>query len=589
MSAAIKLEDLRILLNATFMVSKKPIDDTSVHSLVNAAQENIQEGTKPILRVLRETDDRTGFKTTASVFYSERNANFVAEQDLTDLIASYVVIIEVDEHRAAVFKKGGASLKAAIDKHFDIVGYDSLLATFDDSRTEIQKLSAREMNISDKGMRSRSYEAPDLKGHMSPHAAGGSIPKFTRIRTRNEVASLGLTTGRINQLTDRTTVRNAAQWVAEKFALMERKRKDNSFFSSFAQRVELSEAIKEANPASILFERAAIEEDINENDIPVFYVDRNRVERKMKPETLKRFLRLLDRAYEIDPSTHRFVGTRLGKLRVNKRTLSPSSRGMQRIKLGGGKSQQTLQHWITMSGYFTVTFDRPEYIYVDRHCFMDRAGKSEVQSVLKCLEVKKDLGKATTEKGVTSRQSTCFPDDSLFSVVEKIHCRETYVFCDDFGDEWADHICIDMSSARVTFIHSKHAKRKSNSASAMHEVVGQAIKNLGNMHFTSQTFQKKKLEKFKNTYASTSIRRTRRGNVANVMSDVKALLADHRLHRKVVIACPYLSKSSVGAEFVRMGKGYQVRGNVTQLFWIISSYIHAAMGAAVVPVIYCDR
>lgn len=157
---------------------------------------------------------------------------------------------------------------------------------------------------------------------MSPHATGRSIPRFTQVRTKSDVRSISLNTGRINQLTDRVSVAQAAEWSSLMFTLMSKPRVNKSFFSSFARRVSLEEVLKTARPASILFERSAIEEHLAEENIELWY-DRNGKYHKLKPSSLKRFLGTLDVAFEIDNGQH-LVGTRSGTLRINKKTLSPS-------------------------------------------------------------------------------------------------------------------------------------------------------------------------------------------------------------------------------------------------------------------------
>ncbi len=441
------------------------------------------------------------------------------------------------------------------------------------------------MNVSDKGLRARSYEAPDLKGHMSPHAAGRSIPRFTQVRTKSEVRSISLNTGRINQLTDRVNVGKAIDWSSQIFTAMSRRRVNKSFFSSFARRISLEEVLKSARPASILFERFAIEEHLIEDGIDLWYTKNGRYH-KLKPASLKRFLNTLDVAFEID-NHQNLIGTRSGKLRINKKTLSPNSAALSRLKVKGPKDYITFQSWITDHGYFVVSFDRPDYLYIKKSCFENRAGRAEVDAILTCLEPKKSFSTATSEKGDVSAISTEFDPSSLFAKVECIHRKDTYVFCDDFGTEWADHITIDLSAARVTFIHSKHAKKSSNSASALHEVIGQAIKNLGSMHFTATTFSAKVNQKFNKKYRGSQIDRTRIGNYKKANSDVKVLLADPRLHRKCVVACSSLSKGDVTAEFQKLKRGLPVKGHITQLFWIISSFIHSCQGNACYPAVYC--
>lgn len=580
---ALSIQSLRITLNGTFLRATTGITDADIDRIITAARSNEVANNSVLLDVRRI---QIG-KSTVSVFVynSTREVYFLPDANLWDTIAAYLVIIEVGGREFAIFRKSCANITPELEEHYELATYNELINTFDDSRSKIQKLSTREMSVSDKGMRSRSYEAADLKGQMSPYAAGRSIPRFTQIRLKDEVRSLSLTTGRINKLTDRASIPQAVQWAEETFALMAKTKVNKTFFSSFAQRVSLEEVLKHAQPASILFERGAIEEHLAVDKIDLWYAQ-NGVNFKLKPRSLKRILNSLDAAFEVDSQGH-LVGTRSGSLKVNKKTISPQSRALQRLKIKNGKGYITFQSWITDNGYFVVSFNRPEYLYIKKNCFQDKAGRSEVDSIMRCLQPITGFANATSEKGAPGPLDTCFDSNSLFHEVEQFHSGDDYIFCDDLGNEWADHIAVDIKSACVAFIHSKHANKASHSASALHEVVGQAIKNLGNMHFNFETFSSKVNQKFKKTYGSTQIQRTRRGNSTLANMDIKGLLSDHRLHRKCIVACSTLSRTSIALEFARMKGGLAVKGNVTQLFWIISSFIHSALGNSTVPIIYC--
>ena len=171
----LRLEDLRITLNGTFVRSANDIGDDDVEKLMKSARANEDDDYAALLEVKRRV---VGSATvSAIVFYSKREAYFAPDHDIFDTIASYLVIIENGPREFALFKKNCATMTPILEKYYEIVEYDELLNTFDDSRSQIQKLSTREMTVSDKGLRARSYEAPDLKGHMSPHAAGRSIPR----------------------------------------------------------------------------------------------------------------------------------------------------------------------------------------------------------------------------------------------------------------------------------------------------------------------------------------------------------------------------------------------------------------------------
>lgn len=580
---ALSLDDLRITLNGTFVRSGSDLDDRQIERIIESARTNEDPSIPIILSVHRRTLGAT--KVSALSYYSKREAYFAPDFDVYDTIASYIVIVEVGTRELVIFKKSCASITPLLEKSFEVTSYEDLINTFDDSRCMIQKLSTREMSVSDKGIRVRSYEATDLKGHMSPHAAGRSIPRFAQVRSRDEVRSLSLTTGRINQLTDRASIDQAAAWAKGTFELMAKARVNKSFFSTFARRISLENVLKRARPASILFERAAIEEQLADEKIDLFYIQ-NGTYKKLKPRSVRRILRSMDVALEVDAQL-KIVGTRNSTLRVNKKTISPQTTMLGRLKIRSGSKYITFQSWITDHGYFIVSFDKPEYIYINKSCFQDSAGRSEVESILKCLHPIQAFAAATSEKGQPMSQAESFDPHSLFHKVEQIHSADDYVFCDDLGNEWADHITINMKKACVSFIHSKHAKKSSNSASALHEVVGQAVKNLGSMHFNFATFSYKVNQKFKKTYGKTAIQRTRLGDSGKANSDIKTLLADHRLHRKCVVACSSLSKHEVERDFAKMKAGVSVKGNVTQLFWILSSFIHASQGSSTVPIVYC--
>ncbi|TOJ01974.1 hypothetical protein CGI47_24710, partial [Vibrio parahaemolyticus] len=88
----------------------------------------------------------------------------------------------------------------------------------------------------------------------------------------------------------------------------------------------------------------------------------------------------------------------------------------------------------------------------------------------------------TSEKGTFVSDQTAFAEGSMFHFVENLHEGDDYVFCDDLGIEWADHITFNLNEGSIAFIHSKHGD-ETTSASKLHDVVGQGIKNLGNMFF----------------------------------------------------------------------------------------------------------
>ncbi|HAT3767102.1 TPA: hypothetical protein I8636_003766, partial [Morganella morganii] len=138
---------------------------------------------------------------------------------------------------------------------------------------------------------------------------------------------------------------------------------------------------------------------------------------------------------------------------------------------------------------------------------------------------------------------------------------------------------------------------RSTSASKLHDVVGQGIKNLGYMYFSTGDFTEKiksKLNKnyvgvYKNTSISTKIKRIRKGNTRHIKNYLDGLFKDVKLHRKCILSCSFISKKEIKREFNKLREKKPVKPHVVQLLWILSSFSHAVKEANAVPVIYCDK
>ncbi|WP_419239168.1 hypothetical protein [Photobacterium leiognathi] len=134
-------------------------------------------------------------------------------------------------------------------------------------------------------------------------------------------------------------------------------------------------------------------------------------------------------------------------------------------------------------------------------------------------------------------------------------------------------------------------ENQTTSASKLHDVVGQGIKNLGNMFFSKEQFIKRIDDKFNSHYSNnkinTKISRIRKGNINSIDKDLDKLLKNYQLHRKCILSCSFISKSAIEKEFIKIQKGQAVPGHITQLLWIISSYAHAVRDMNAIPIIYC--
>jgi hypothetical protein len=584
----------RLLLtrNAQFFTAKTDVNlGDALTDLMDAASANmLPEGDflldeTRVVRAIPNTD--LTYRLTAKVFPTTREVYFWDGDDIEDQVYAYIIAVEIESF-IALFRKSCADISDALDDYFDPVQSDLLTGTFADSEVDFQKISIRNMTISDRALRARSYEAADLKGLLSSHAAGRSIPYFLKIRQGSRIRTISANNARIVESADRARIDDLAIWVQQQISLLTHPSADKDFLQSFARQVALRDVLSTTRPSAILIESGAIFDAIANDGIAIHR--KTKSTGRLAPVTNKgrdQLFQLLEKVYEIDENSKVVGHEDTTKIRVNEKSITFSSKPLKRIWLDDGEKQMSLQKYIIKHGLYSICFADPQFMYFMGRCFKDAAGTAEVGTLLNILEPIATLGTALSEKGTRTTTTTNFQPTSVFGVIEAAHAGDDFIFCDDLGTEWADHITLKKNDPCICFIHSKHGNDVTTSASKLHDVVGQGIKNLGNMYFTVDGFEKKYTDKFTTNYVGTQIARIRKSPADNISLYTKELLADYRLLRKCILACSFMSKQQVAQQFQSIAAGQPVSGHVVQLFWILSSFAHAAKEYNVVPVIYC--
>ncbi len=584
-------ERLELTQNAQFYVPKHAIDDSVINDILGAAVDNMDAGSQFVVDLFR-SDKRVEeldleYKCSVRVFPSVRPVYFIDEA-LEDRVYAFIILIEYQNY-VAILKKSCANISELIKEHFTLVDSRALTSTFGDNEVEFQKIALRNMTISDRAMRARSYEAADLKGLLSTHSAGRSIPFYLKLR-QGAITKTISGTGRLVESSQRKSLDEIAVWVKEQVELIESPSNDNNFLDSFAKKVELSDVLNACEPNAILVESTPLQERIERDGLTLKYKTARGGDVVISSRVKNKLFSSLEKVYELD-SDCRVVGREAcTRLRKNEKSITLTSKALTKFRVIENGKEVTLQKFIVRNGYYSVTFTDPKYMYFMGSCFEDSSGVSEINSILEIMQPKADITTVISEKGSFTNASTTFDVDSMFGVVESLHQNDDYILCDDLGIEWADHITLNRADSNISFIHSKHGS-PSTSASNLHDVVGQGIKNLGNMYFTKEQMLERINGKFSGTYSNggcnTSIARVRKGGPAQAGAYLDGLLKDYKLHRKCVLSCSFLSKSAVTAEFSKIQRGEPVPGHIIQLLWIISSFAHAVRDMNAIPIIYC--
>ncbi|HAW3717493.1 TPA: hypothetical protein JLT90_000353 [Escherichia coli] len=594
------LEKLELTKNAQFYISKgnKPIEDAFILDVLNASDDNIEPDALYILNEFRVKsnliDKNIPYLYSVRIFPTIRPVYFIGKDDgklgLYDRIHAFIIVFEF-ENCIGIIKKSCSNIVEKIEKNFDLITNTMIAETFNDSDVSFQRISLRNMTVSDKAIRQRTYEAPDLKGTFSTHAAGRSIPLLLKFRQGSTVRTIS-GTGRLVESSNRINFDNLALWVYNQLSLIKDGGGEKDFLDAFAKQKKLHEVLEHTKPNAILIESSSLYDQLIEDDINIRYENKKGMETELKTDELERLIKHLERVYPIDPEGK--IKTKFGRalIRVNNKTLTFDSSLLRSFKVNVSGSNVTLQSYIIKNGFYSITFDDPRYMYFIGNCFQDDSGIAEINSILDMLRPVEKMDSVTSEKGSFRKNSVQFSKNSMFNLVEKIHKNDDYIFCDDLGNEWADHITFNKSDSCINFIHSKHGLI-STSASNLHDVVGQAVKNLGYMNFSKADFIKKFDAKFVGKYNSTTgetnISRTRKGNLNGLDKYLSDLLKDFKLHRKCILSCSFVSKNEIKDEFDKISRGEKVNGHITQLLWILSSFSHAVKEVNAIPIIYCSE
>lgn len=582
-------ERLALTQNAQFYREEVALTNEAIRTILDAASDNKTPDSVFLIDQMgtsRELEDGSQFRFSLRVFPTERPVHFW-DEPLSDLVHALILVIQIDGY-VAVLKKSCASVTEVLEKYLTPIRSSELTASFSDEEAEFQKIAMRNMTVSERAMRSKAYEAADLKGLLSLHAAGRSIPYFFKLKLNGQVKTISAQSGRVVESSERKSLNDVVYWIRLQIEQIKNPSGEKEFLQAFAQMVDLDIVWGTTQPTAVLVESSFIVENLLENSIPLTYTTKKGRTFDLTEKHINLLINQLEKVYEISPGpgfelNSKGRGTRIKK---NKSSISLSSSDLRKIKLKENNKELTLQAFINKNNLTTVSFANPQYMYFMGQCFKDGAGLNEIPSLLKSFVVINDLALSTSEKGHYKPTRKKFDASSVFGIVEKNFKKNDYIFCDDLGDEWADHIVFNKKEYSVSFIHSKHGD-VSRSASNLHDVVGQAIKNIGNMDLDLRTFNRKYDEKILTNYRDGTMPRIRKKIPGDFKSYLAELRQDYRFNKRCIICCSFLSKALIELEFEKLQKGVPVPGNITQMFWILSSFIHATKEAGASPIIYC--
>jgi hypothetical protein len=508
---------------------------------------------------------------------------FLIPTELTEVRYGFVLLVERNGY-LAVFNRGAKGLDDAVEKKGHPVERRRLTHLYAGT-ARYQKLSTRRMTIAKQELRGASYEADDLEMAFAPATAARSILQNIRMATE-EHGSVGVTpsTGRVRVSASKTNIEDLVVFVDQTIAAINASTA-SAFLTAFPEPVELDDLPGDVLPVGLLFDLGLVYDRIHDPTYPHTLV---------APDTLPPVEQLLEAlspvlALSKDDEQWDVVddsGAILARMKRLKNTYSVRFAFPREYAVEDADGvAEPLKQWLRRHSAFSVTFTSPEYFYSAGKLYRMAGFDQEVAQVRRFFSAHPPLDTASSEKGGPySATATSFSSDSIFGVVERtLSSDDTYLWCCDLGDEWADYV--GLGAGRVTFYHCKHGT-PTTGASDFQIVIAQALKNLSRVKFRRPEVQQKlKQAEQRDYWGTTRIPLLARDDDgwAGLEHDFEEVIADPNATWRVALVLTALSLE----QFDQAAARATPTPHFVQLVWLLSAFVSACRERDAQPVIYC--
>lgn len=585
------INNLSLSKNVQFYVLKKALTKKSI-------EDTFKEISKERIGNYLLNNLKTSYTTIAGnkAIYSivsykiESEPSFLTGTSVKEQRYAYLLLIECDD-ALAILKKYIDSPESNFSSFIDEFDYEKFCHFHGDKNPEYEKVTMKNMSISNAVIRSRSLEAKSLNGILSSNSSSRSIPSNFRMKVGEDSYTLTPSTSRVSHRDKRSAFDELIDWVVEIKEEIKKTTNQSEFLRNFASPVCLKDIIDLGHQViAILIDLTEIEAKVLNGSAVLSKSDGS----QLSSIEIDKLFNQLKSPFLVDGNLLKVKGTILsGKISYSKKIITVRNKLLDSISVTErGSTIYTIGGYINKEKPFSAVFDSPNYSYYSKSCFEDKHLINNIRSVLNIFDDSYDFSGTLSEKEKPHAASlTRFPVDSLFRKVEDQYCAtHNIVICDDMNDEWSDHIAIDSSSATpsISFIHSKFTNKDSYGASAFHDVVAQALKNIGRTQADKQLFKDKYDSEWHKNYEKTNIKRvTGAQDWKEIEIALDAVNQNPNSIKKIVLATPFLSKKKLDIELNKLALGQQSKPHYVQLIWLINTFISSCKDFGVQSYILC--
>ena len=576
------------------------IDENEIKRIFTTIKENAHSHTNIVEIIKEPVFLPTGNSAICSlkIFQNKTVPPFIKEVRLDlqkrENIICYFLLIEI-RNFLVLFTRHANGLSSFKNKHTPITSNHLAGALVTDS-TIFTQMRMGNMNLNQFALRNKSYESDDLSQSMPTYGSSRQILKTARIQNENETIALGFSTSRISKIgSERKTIVSLCRWAEgiingfeNPYDVMQ------SLMGHFSTPVKWKDFKNTLVPSYLLIDFYELENLIQNNHLIIQY--------KKNDEAFliesSNFFTHMYRAFNgcktvVEKNAHKeyVCEDSWGLLEVVLQKTGIRLRGSGRLDnlylVDEGGHSKKLITYINLYKCFYVGFEDFQFIYHGNQLHKDGNIFDSVESLLSIFSGILEMNVVSSEKGLPKLSDVDFADDTVFHVVEQTFRNEgaSHIICDDMGFECADHIV--LSKNKISFVHSKAKGRVGLSASSFQEVIGQALKNIGNIRYMNVA------EKIRNWRGSkfhgSNIDVCREGDLDTFEDTYKEILNAPNGIKEVCIAVDFISKMELRNAFnaLKEGRSFRHKHAVSQMIWLLSAFISSCKDADLQCRIFC--
>lgn len=511
---------------------------------------------------------------------------------------AYLLVVDFKDH-VFISKKNISGVDHLLLRNLSPIDYATLISLFVNSSTNFEKFAMDNTSVSYDAIKGKTVEANDLKKSFSAFGAGKYVLSSVRLNNDDEKTSIAFNTSRISNFGEKKYMTQLFEWAWETVDKIRNHIHTNSFLNIFAEPIEYEKNRDNLRPISFLFNLTRFNSDIEKNEIIscdlVLEDDRRRTIPLIKVLAFLKDVFSIEEEKQDGESVFILKNTFITDtiINLNRKSITISSKKAKSLVITFDDGTSTnLLHYFNLYNDFIINFEDLSLVYTNRKLFKDNKLIGFIDNFIDVFKGKNELTSMTSEKGNFTAASAGFTNDSIFNYIENhVTHNSDYSFLDDLGDEWADFIKLKGNS--ISLIHGKHGDSQM-SASSFHDIVGQALKNIGNLNATNIQLETTKTAKWGATYnianTATAIQRLRHGdNIANAILTYKKLLVTPNLKKEIILVIDFISRAQLKDRLQKLQNdiAFPEKNQVIQILWIISSLVNSCSENGIDIHIHC--